>query len=82
MTEAEIFTEISEIIREVLDQPNLAITGATTADGVEGWDSFNHINIVVAIEEKFGIKIRTAEVEEVKNVGELTELVEKKLGKN
>jgi acyl carrier protein len=47
---------------------------------VEGWDSFNHINIVVAIEEKFHIKIRTAEVEEVKNVGELTALVKKKLG--
>jgi acyl carrier protein len=80
MTDAEIFADISEIIRDVLDQPKLAITDDTTAEGVEGWDSFNHINIVVAIEEKFHIKIRTAEVEEVKNVGELTALVKKKLG--
>jgi acyl carrier protein len=80
MTDAEIFADISEIIRDVLDQPKLAINDDTTAEGVEGWDSFNHINIVVAIEEKFHIKIRTAEVEEVKNVGELTALVKKKLG--
>jgi acyl carrier protein len=46
---------------------------------VEGWDSFNHINIVVAVEAHFGIKIHTAEIEELRNVGELVELVEKKL---
>ena len=46
---------------------------------MEGWDSFNHINIVVAIESKFGIKFHTAEVEELRNVGDLVELVEKKL---
>ena len=80
MTDVEILADVSDIFRDVLDQPNLTITRETTADTVEGWDSFSHINIVVAVEEKFHIKIRTAEVEELRNVGDLVELVAKKLG--
>jgi acyl carrier protein len=79
VTGADILTQVRDIIADVLDQPDLQVTPATTAENVEGWDSFNHINIVVAIESHFGIKIHTAEIEELRNVGELVEVVERKL---
>lgn len=79
MDKAEVLSQVREILADVLDLPDLAVTEQTTAEDVEGWDSFNHINIVVAIESKFGIKFHTAEVEELRNVGDLVELVEKKL---
>jgi acyl carrier protein len=72
----EIFRQVRDIISEVLEQPDLQVTAETKADDVEGWDSFNHINIVVAIEARFGIKVRTAEIEELRNVGELVDVVE------
>jgi acyl carrier protein len=75
----EILAQISEIIADVLDQPDLKVTPTTTAADVEGWDSFNHINIILAIESRFGIKINTAEIEELHSVGELAALVERKL---
>jgi acyl carrier protein len=75
----EILSEIAEVIRDVLDLPELSVDRGTSAENVEGWDSFNHINIVVAIEARFRIKIHTAEIEEVKNVGELVDLVAGKL---
>jgi acyl carrier protein len=75
----EILSQVRDIIRDVLDQPDLQIDHGTTADDVPGWDSFNHINIVVAVESHFGIKIHTAEIEELRNVGELTDLIERKL---
>jgi acyl carrier protein len=74
----EIYAEVRTIIAEILDQPDLQISADTKADEVEGWDSFNHINIVVAVEAHFGIKINTAEIEELRNVGELVELIERK----
>ena len=75
----ELIAQVRDIIADVLDQPDLRVSRATTADDVEGWDSFNHINIVVAVEGHFGVKIHTAEIEEIRNVGELVDLVEKKL---
>ena len=51
-----------------------------TAEDVDGWDSMNHIFIVVEIEKRFGIKFQAAEMEELKNVGELAALVREKVG--
>jgi acyl carrier protein len=76
---AEVLSQVRDILADVLDLPDLQVTVETTAEDVEGWDSFNHINIVVAVESKFGIKFHTAEVEELRNVGDLVELIEKKL---
>jgi acyl carrier protein len=78
---AEILTKVGESIDSVLGQPDLVITMRTTAQDVEGWDSFNHVNIVVAIESQFGIKFNTAEVEQLRAVGEFVKLIEEKLAK-
>jgi acyl carrier protein len=80
MNKDEILERVGDVIRDALDQPDLEVTTETTADTVDGWDSFNHLNIVAAVEAQFRIKINTAEIEEFKNVGDLIELVERKLG--
>lgn len=79
MDDGQILTQVRDIIADVLDQPDLQIDAATSATDVEGWDSFNHINIVVAMERHFGIKVNTAEIEDLRNVGELVALVGRKL---
>jgi acyl carrier protein len=74
-----IALQVADIIRDVLDAPDLAIGEATSADDVPGWDSFAHINIVVAAEARFGTRFATAELETLHNVGELVALVGRKL---
>jgi acyl carrier protein len=81
MTHQEILATLSDIIRDVLDEPDLKIVESTTADDVDSWDSFNHINIVVATEGRFKLKFSTVEIESVRNVGELVKLIERKLAK-
>jgi acyl carrier protein len=74
-----IIAEVAQIIRDVLELPDLEVTAATHAEDVEEWDSFNQVNIVVAVEAKFGIKFKTAEFETVRNVGKLAQLIQEKL---
>lgn len=81
MTEPEILATLTEIFREVFDDDSIELTMTTTADDVERWDSFNHINILVAAESRFGIKFQTAEIEGLKDVGEFVHLIEKKAAK-
>jgi acyl carrier protein len=83
VNQSQILDQVSDIIRDVLDvhdAKSLKIDAETTADQTEGWDSFNHINIVVAIEQHFGVKFKTAEIEQLRNVGELVALIARKLG--
>jgi acyl carrier protein len=81
MTEAEIYDALNEVFRQVLESDTIALTPATTAEDVEGWDSMNHIFIVVELEKRFGVKFQAAEMEELKNVGELAGLVQHKLAR-
>jgi acyl carrier protein len=80
MTDPELYAGLNEIFRQVLDDDTVTLTPAMTAEDVEGWDSMNHIFIVVEIEKRFGVKFRAAEMEELKNVGELAALVREKVG--
>jgi acyl carrier protein len=76
----QILAELTEIFRDVFDDDAIVVTNQTTAPDVEGWDSFNHINLVIAVENRFHIRFQVAEIEELRNVGELARLIEKKLG--
>lgn len=79
MDNSQILEQLTDIIHDVLDNDTLILKPETVAADVPGWDSFNHINIVVATEDKFGIKFKTAELEQLRNVGEFVALVERKL---
>ena len=79
MESPEIYEQLTEVFRDVLNDENLKLTPELTAADVPQWDSFNHINIVVATETRFGIKFRTAELEQLRNVGQFVELIDRKL---
>jgi acyl carrier protein len=59
----------------VLGDDELILKPELTAKDVEGWDSLSHIRLLVTIERKFHIKFTLPEVRELKNVGELTDLI-------
>ena len=70
MNTDDIYAQLTEIFRDVLDDDSIALCPDTTANDIEDWDSFNHINIIVAVETKFRIKFQTTEIEGLKNVGQ------------
>jgi acyl carrier protein len=75
MDRARVLVQLSAIMQEVLDDPSVDLTPATTADDVEGWDSMSNIMFVVEIERRLGIKFNTAEIEEMRNVGDMLDLI-------
>jgi acyl carrier protein len=76
---SEIYARLTEIFHEVFDDPALTPTPTMTASDVPEWDSFNHINLIVAVEARFRIKFKTAELESLRNVGQLVEMIDKKV---
>ena len=80
MTENEIYAGLTEVFRDVFDDDTLVLRPDLTAKDVPGWDSFAHINLIVATEVKFKIKFNTAELESLRNVGNLVDVIKAKLG--
>jgi acyl carrier protein len=79
MNQQKIYEKLTEIARDIFDDDELNLTPATNADDVPEWDSMNHINFVATIEASFGIKFKSAEIEELKNIGELVLVIEQNL---
>ena len=74
-----ILEELQEIFRDVLDQPDLVLTRGSNAHNVEDWDSLAHINLVTAIEKRYKIKFALGELQELKDVGDMIDLIKAKL---
>ncbi len=70
---------VSEIFRDILDEDDLVLAPETTAEDVEAWDSLTHVQLMVAIEKRFGIKFSSREISSFQNVGELLAAIENKL---
>jgi acyl carrier protein len=79
MDSAAIIKDIQPIFRDVLDLPDLQLTRQSNASNVEGWDSLAHVNLVMGIEKRYKIKIALGELQDLKNVGEMADLIQKKL---
>jgi acyl carrier protein len=79
MTQSEILERLKKIIGQVVGNDKLTLNSSTTADKVPGWDSFNHINIIMGAEMEFGIRFNVAELESLKNIGDFVSLIEKRL---
>lgn len=63
------------LLEDVLDQSDLAVAPETTAEDIEGWDSLNHVRLLLRIEQQYGIDLPVGEVEDAKNVGELLAVI-------
>ena len=74
-----IIEELQPVFREVFDDDTIVLTSETNAEMIEDWDSLSHIRLVIAIEKKFGIKFSYDELQNMKNVGDAAEIINRKL---
>ena len=79
MNTDQILEKLADIVRDVLDDEGIVISPSTTAEDVKGWDSANHINIIVSVETRFKVKFNTAEIERLRNVGDFIAAIQRKL---
>ena len=75
MDAREIYERLDRVFQDVFDDDTIHVTPKTTADDIEDWDSLEQINLLTAIEKKFNIKFKLADVRGLKDVGDLLDLV-------
>ena len=76
---AKILTELTDLFREIFVDDEIVLTAATTAADLPGWDSMKHIEIIIAIEQKYGVRFSSRQVEGLRSVGDLVAAIDQKL---
>ncbi len=75
MTREEVFKRLNEVFRDVFDDETICVNDATTSEDIEDWDSLEHINLLAAVEQEFGMKFNMGQVVSMKNVGEMADII-------
>lgn len=76
---SEIIGRLQPVFRDVFDDESIVLSEAMSARDVDGWDSLTHVQLIVAVESEFNVDFETAEISELKNVGDFINLIKKKL---
>lgn len=75
MDTAAIFEKLNGIFRDVFDDDGISVGEKTTAKDIEDWDSLTHITLISAVEKAFGMRFKMGEVVNMKNVGEMVDII-------
>jgi acyl carrier protein len=74
-----ISDELKKVILDVLKLDDFDFTDETMAPQVPGWDSLNHVNVIISVEKHYNIRFKNIEILRLKNVGDLQKLINSKL---
>lgn len=75
MSKEDILKRVNKVFWEVFGDESLVINKETTASDVEGWDSLRHITLMESVEEEFDMRFNMVEVNGMKNVGEMVDII-------
>lgn len=75
----KLLPALNEIFIDVFDDPSIEVNESTSASDVDGWDSLAQIRLIVSIEKYFNLRFNSIEIANLKNVGDLIDLINQKL---
>lgn len=77
MTNDEILAQLTDVFREVFADDTIVVQPQTTADDIPDWDSMSQVTLAVEVEHRFGVKFKSAEIERLRSVRELIDLIKR-----
>ncbi len=80
MTEPEILSRVQRVFVDLFDDPGIVLDRDTTAADVDGWDSLATVELMIELEDEFGVRFATGEMTQMENVGELLDRIARRLG--
>ena len=75
MSREEVFERLNEVFRDVFDDESIEVNENSTSADIEDWDSLEHISLMSAVEQEFGIRFSMGQIQSMKNVGEMVNII-------
>jgi acyl carrier protein len=75
MERDDVISKLTEIFRKVFNSDSLVLSDELTANDVDHWDSLTHMILITEIENSFSIKFRLKELNRMRNVGEMIDVI-------
>ncbi len=71
-----ISEQITQTIAETLNIPSSSITIDSSVQNTAAWDSFAHVNLMIALEQTFDITLEVEDFMKLNSVKSITQFIE------
>lgn len=79
MERSQVIEKLTMNFRSVFKNNTLVISDEMTANDIENWDSLTHMLLIAEVENSFSIKFKLKDLNKMRNIGDLTDLIITKL---
>ncbi len=79
MNEKQLLNKVNQIFKEILEIEELSLNRKDQIIDIDGWDSLNHVKIILGIESEFNIRLKASEVFDIEIIDELIEAIKLKI---
>jgi acyl carrier protein len=69
---------VRQVAADVFNVPLDQVNDDSTPTSIESWDSVQHLNLVLALEQEMNVRIDPEEIERMKSIGDVVKLIEEK----
>ncbi len=76
-----VLAQLQPIFQEALNEPGLTVTRSSNANNTKNWDSLAHIELIEMVESHFKVRFALGELQDLKEVGDLVDLIIEKSAK-
>lgn len=75
MTENDVLGRLTTLFRDVFEEDTIVAHIEMKASDVKRWDSLSHVDMILMVEEEFGIRMSARELAGLMNVGDLVRVI-------
>lgn len=72
-----IKNQVKEVMAEVFEMDIVNIQDDASQKSISAWDSLDHLNLIVELEEKFNISFEPEEIGDMITLDKIIEIIEK-----
>lgn len=74
----DFLKDLNKIFVSYFNNKKIKLEEKTTSKNIKAWDSLAQVSLIILIEKKFKVKFSVKEVNNLKNIGDMIKLLEKK----
>jgi acyl carrier protein len=75
----DVMAQVRAVVASAFNLPPESVTGTTSQENTEAWDSMGHLTLVLALEQEFGIMLAPEDVERMNDVATIAALISRQL---
>ena len=72
---SNVLEQVRAIAADIFSVPVSTVHKDSSPETIESWDSIQHLNLAITLEETFGVQLSPEEIQQMHSIGQIAEMI-------